>query len=1362
MDGIRSGSLISNISSPLSGLLKLKSQLTTNSDLVRDQSNHEMTQDKHDDESMSDLDDLNEDFDGKAPEEVDVHTVSNLAIEVLEGFVSIDPMVTLNQFYQKTIKTNPKYCFKEEPLRSIDGRSFFSFSFTCPITEIVYFSSLPVPLFQDSKSTKLVDLTTKVFGEYRVLKHRVVFSGKKFAKRAVVAAVLEAHNMLDVDIEGQKLFAYNIEQLNGRASDFEISSAVKSEVPATTGLPPISRDRMIPRWVHEVHALGIRADSLSISYKEKLGKKFPRIGEPTKLCCILYIQEPIELKVVGLPSSTKMDALESAIMLLLDETRRQTGGIKYSQDPSTPGHIQVEKKRLLACNPALASYVTHNSNWSTGMLPYHTSTIDLENGGQLFLYTLEFFDSKGCNLATARAGLAKPTPLGVLFTAEIPASPSEQYEARFPIKLKGSSTIDYAVVRLSNGIKLSTLSGSPSTLLSRSRLQHLIMFNREIQDWKSYGLRSPYGLLDSKQATEGKTYMFAPLILYVDQECGLGVDWIMLKDIFSQKQKPYIDSIDSNWRHPLLGLVDLLFVSTLSLVLSLSLLSLVIFRFILEVWNERTEYMPRTVRHKWSFFLESKIDLSMMSLENILVFTKNELNSLFRCFFSVSGERSVWELRAVGALLSISMGSYLCYYFLPPFQNFTDDELSNRFLTHRFKFPRGKLFVTRPIPFRSSRVTGRSKCRSQPCDKEYKDLCQRKWNYDPSTVTFAEGSLKRDCNRVRFTWIPLLQVNMVSKVSDHDPFLEKAFEGKYENVFPEAIMVHSMPKDVLYLLRHDALFMQALEIEMVSSEWALQLTQLSMSISIPLISLPGLVASKPVERIQSLANLVNEACTVVPNGRYQRLEFLGDAVLGYFIALNVMARNSELRWDYDDLNQILSCAGRNTALYDGSLRLGINRILRHEKKEWKSVYRSSSTTNDKMCSMTLETCLLTDVTTPNEMQDIRDKTMSDIAESLLAVAYLDGQYRLISSRSNMVIALLNRLLLPLPPDNRKTEETGWPWFRAMGCCLTSGYPFALDKKWQKQLVVVGTALFTNDETMLKLEQGFSDLVAKLVLLSGQLSIGTILAVQSSKILLLLSIFDDSLKDNSDSGSSVRSFSNGSALYSVDQLPLLERSTSLLSASSDVDDDLSFSKNVDNGLLRAGMTRDTLSFLGASALQLCITHQLFERYPDLQEGGLHVLRALALTDDCVIYIFVKAGFDAFLFDQQAPAISSFKIEMTISDSIGLKNWDARGGWILHGGKEEFARRWTLPSDTPPEPKYMGIGGGRLFSHPTRKLSEAITSDLAFSFKSIIGALVLSIGVDGMWQCIGPLFEELLLLSFDEVRTEYIFSTIVKSS
>jgi hypothetical protein len=51
---------------------------------------------------------------------------------------------------------------------------------------------------------------------------------------------------------------------------------------------------------------------------------------------------------------------------------------------------------------------------------------------------------------------------------------------------------------------------------------------------------------------------------------------------------------------------------------------------------------------------------------------------------------------------------------------------------------------------------------------------------------------------------------------------------------------------------------------------------------------------------------------------------------------------------------------------------------------------------------------------------------------------------------------------------------------------------------------------------------------------------------------------------------------------------------------------------------------------------------------------------------------------------------------------------------------------------------------------------------FSFKSIVGALILSLGVKLTWICIGPLFEELLLLSADELRSEFgTGSTLISS-
>jgi len=48
---------------------------------------------------------------------------------------------------------------------------------------------------------------------------------------------------------------------------------------------------------------------------------------------------------------------------------------------------------------------------------------------------------------------------------------------------------------------------------------------------------------------------------------------------------------------------------------------------------------------------------------------------------------------------------------------------------------------------------------------------------------------------------------------------------------------------------------------------------------------------------------------------------------------------------------------------------------------------------------------------------------------------------------------------------------------------------------------------------------------------------------------------------------------------------------------------------------------------------------------------------------------------------------------------------------------------------------------------------VSENLAFSMKSLVGALVLSTGLEGMWCCMYPYFEELLLLSPSEHNMMY---------
>ena len=100
-------------------------------------------------------------------------------------------------------------------------------------------------------------------------------------------------------------------------------------------------------------------------------------------------------------------------------------------------------------------------------------------------------------------------------------------------------------------------------------------------------------------------------------------------------------------------------------------------------------------------------------------------------------------------------------------------------------------------------------------------------------------------------------------------------------------------------------------------------------------------------------------------------------------------------------------------------------------------------------------------------------------------------------------------------------------------------------------------------------------------------------------------------------------------------------------------------------------------------------------------------------------------------------------------------------MLPGGAETFRRRrfdlfgkhsnhLDIPEASPPV--YPGLACGR-FCGRKSKLHSAMTDDLQFSFKCIIGALVLALGTDNAWFCLRPLFEEVLVLAPNELREKY---------
>lgn len=196
---------------------------------------------------------------------------------------------------------------------------------------------------------------------------------------------------------------------------------------------------------------------------------------------------------------------------------------------------------------------------------------------------------------------------------------------------------------------------------------------------------------------------------------------------------------------------------------------------------------------------------------------------------------------------------------------------------------------------------------------------------------------------------------------------------------------------------------------------------------------------------------------------------------------------------------------------------------------------------------------------------------------------------------------------------------------------------------------------------------------------------------------------------------------------------------------DMDDDL-----VENKLILLSRFRENLFFIGEASLHLLITYECFQRFPTCSAGDLHLLKACAMADDVIAYITIKNRIHKMLFDQDETEERIELIQMIEqAEYKGLADWctEMKRGWVL--GLEEFQRRSKSTSQSP---RYCGIGGGCLIGQKA-KLGKKFTEDLVFSFKAIMGACVIAFGFKQMRNLFIPLFDELLLLTPSEIRTNY---------
>ncbi|KAL7543786.1 hypothetical protein ACHAXR_013378 [Thalassiosira sp. AJA248-18] len=523
---------------------------------------------------------------------------------------------------------------------------------------------------------------------------------------------------------------------------------------------------------------------------------------------------------------------------------------------------------------------------------------------------------------------------------------------------------------------------------------------------------------------------------------------------------------------------------------------------------------------------------------------------------------------------------------------------------------------------------------------------------------------------------------------------------------PELTLFLPMPRDLLYLCNHASEFMSKIERAHTLEVLSLRLGELQSNVA-------TLFQHEKVITVSTddMAPIIDKATSICINNtnpapllirEHERLEALGDSVYLFFIVLNLFAKHSSSNKveDYvlDEFDRVISMQGKNKALFEVAMQLGLHRIIHvgnlSATKIWRSVYKTGAKGGG------------------TQTVEISRKQMSDVIESLLGATYL------VDRSGCMTVGLLNEIGPYLPDvEVEAFEVTSSTWFVGKGTCLTEGYPFDNNSGWTVELTKIRHILRGKHEIMSTLQRkaaGFCQLVSKRTKL--QVHIEMLQSDPTASLLLHCALFDDSIDDQEFNPETV-------------------------------------------DLEGFGNLRDKIFHVGNATLQLSIVSEIYQLYDSSTSGDIHLMKVILLSNDSLAYIFVKNGLHEYLFDTDADATILMQSYMKESDLLGAKEWGKHNGWIVPGGQAEFRRRIQQlhGDDSHPEtimehPQYVGLAAGRLWGHKD-KLPEEASGDLQFSMKCIVGALALAFGVRDAWDLLRPFFLEHMLLSPDELRACY---------
>ena len=208
----------------------------------------------------------------------------------------------------------------------------------------------------------------------------------------------------------------------------------------------------------------------------------------------------------------------------------------------------------------------------------------------------------------------------------------------------------------------------------------------------------------------------------------------------------------------------------------------------------------------------------------------------------------------------------------------------------------------------------------------------------------------------------LIAAYQVSKHAEHDPFEKNELQPEVLFLVPELVFCFAPPRDFVYVIHQAQKFMPELERK-------IDIRRLAFSMCEALMDSPARAAGV---NLNTLSSLLEEATSSYPTSRFERLEFLGDTVLGYFLTVEAVMMNKTFTWTADDIGDFVTKYGKNVSLVDAACCIGLQRAIYSRRAKWSSAYGN----------------MAGQANFQSEHVEIQQSLLSDIFEGFLAAVYM--------------------------------------------------------------------------------------------------------------------------------------------------------------------------------------------------------------------------------------------------------------------------------------------------------------------------------------------------------------------------------------